>query len=172
MKGVDLDPGLRLAPDDSEMRVSFAAGVDHAEALDRAEAILRREGVVVLDDLGDPARYQACREELAGAYPGYARPDRTRNYGPYEGRHTMGTVIEHAMADRQLLLPEPVERIAKSLLGPDFMFDSVGLLMAFPGAVDQPRHPDATLFPGTPLDGLLQPFALAFAQPLVEMNER
>ncbi|MFM5894335.1 MAG: phytanoyl-CoA dioxygenase family protein, partial [Novosphingobium sp.] len=69
-------------------------------------------------------------------------------------------------------LPDPVERIAKSLLGPDFMFDLVGLLMAFPGAGDQRHHADATLYPGTPLDGLLQPFALAFAQPLVEMNER
>ena len=61
--------------------------------------------------------------------------------------------------------------IARTLLDPEFKVDSLGLLVAFPGAPEQKRHADAWLFPGTPLDRLLPPFALAFAQPLVAMDE-
>lgn len=155
----------------TEPRVSFAPGTDLDAAVAEAAAVLQREGVVVLDDLTDPALLVRCWGEIEGAYPDLAVEDRASNYGQYEGRHTMPMVIEGTLADKQLLLPPPVARIASALLDPEFKVDSVGLLVAVPGASDQARHADAWLYPKTPLDRLLPPFAIAFAQPLVTMDE-
>ncbi len=155
----------------SEPRVSFASGTDLATQVAEAVDVLQREGLVVLDDLTDPALLAQAWDEIAIAYPEHATENRAANYGPYEGRHTMPMVIEGTLADKQVLLPKPVAQIARELLDPEFKVDSVGLLVAFPGAPDQARHADAWLFPGTPLDRLLPPFALAFAQPLVPMDE-
>lgn len=142
-----------------------------ADAIDAATAALKRDGVVVLDDLVDPAPLATVKSEIETAYPDYATPDRTRNYGPYEGRHTMGLRVEGTLADRDILLPRPVAKIAEALLGDMFMVDSTGLLVANPGAPDQVRHPDGSLFPEADLEFLLPPFALAFSMPLVTMDE-
>lgn len=155
----------------TDNRVSFAPGTDFDAAILEAQAILEREGVVVLDHLVDPALVARCREEIAAAHPDMARVDRERNYGPYPGRHTVPIVIDRSLAEPDLLLPRPVRRIAAALLGRTYKVDSVGLLVATPQAPDQKRHADATLFPGTELDRLLQPFALAFALPLIAMDE-
>jgi Phytanoyl-CoA dioxygenase (PhyH) len=155
----------------SEPRVSFAPGTDPATQVAEAVAVLQREGLVVIDDLTDPALLAQAWGEIEANYPDLAKEDRASNYGPYEGRHTMPMVVEGTLADPAVLLPKPVAQIARDLLDPEFKVDSVGLLVAFPGAPDQARHADAWLFPGTPLDRLLPPFALAFATPLVAMDE-
>lgn len=165
------DDDVRLTPDAPEMRVSFASEADREESVARALDILTREGVVVLDDLVDPAPLATVKSEIEIAYPDYATPNRARNYGPYEGRHTMGLRVEGTLADRDILLPRPVAAIADKLLGDMFMVDSTGLLVANPGAPDQVRHPDGTLFPEVDLEYLLPPFAIAFAMPLVTMDE-
>jgi Phytanoyl-CoA dioxygenase (PhyH) len=155
----------------SEPRVSFATGTDLAAQVAEAVAVLQREGVVVLDDLTDPALLARCWGEIEAAYPDLSVVDRAKNYGPYEGRHTMPMVIENTLAEKAVLLPPPVAQIAITLLDPEFQVDSVGLLVAVPGAPEQKQHADAWLFPKTKLDRLLPPFALAFAQPLVPMDE-
>ncbi len=155
----------------TESRVSFAAGVDIDAALAEAEAIFRRDGVVVLDDLVDPALVARCRAEIEATYPHLAETNVAQNYGPYEKRHCMPMVIEGKLADKAILLPPPVAKMAIHMLLPAFKVDSVGLLVAAPGAPDQKRHADAWLYPGTPLDRLLPPFAIAFALPLVTMDE-
>lgn len=149
-------------------RISMTGGTD---AVEQAIAALKRDGVVVLDDLVDPAPLATVKSEIETAYPHYATPDRARNYGPYEGRHTMGLRVEGTLADRDILLPRPVAAIAEKLLGDMFMVDSTGLLVANPGAPDQVRHPDGSLFPEVDLEYLLPPFALAFSMPLVTMDE-
>lgn len=165
------NPDARLASDAPAMRVSFAEGVDQAAAVEQATAILRREGVVVLDDLVDPALIARCREEVAADYPELATPDRERNYGPYEGRHCMPIVVDKLLADRTIFLPPAYAAIATDLLGAKYMVDSIGLLVAIPGAPDQKGHADGRLFPEMKLDGLLPPFALACSMPLVRMDE-
>lgn len=155
----------------SDTRVSFAEGVDRDAAIEAAEAILRREGVVVLDDLVDPALLARCKAEIEGAYPDYARPDRERNYGPHPGRHTAPVQIEDTLADRAIFLPRTIEKIAAKMLGASFLMDSLGLLVSLPGAGDQPGHPDGTLFPEARIEHMLPTFALAFSMPLVPMDE-
>ena len=155
----------------TEPRVSFAPGTDLDVAVAEVVTLLQREGVVVLDDLTDPALLAQCWGEVEAAYPDLAVEDRANNYGPYKGRHTMPMVIDGALADKKILLPPPVARVANTLLDSSFKVDSVGLLVAFPGAPEQKRHADAFLYPKTQIDRLLPPFAIAFAQPLVTMDE-
>ena len=155
----------------SEPRVSFAPGVDIDASVAAAIAALHRDGVVVLDDLVDSSLVAQCRAEIEAAYPDLAETNIANNYGPYEKRHCMPMVIENTLADKAILLPTPVARMAKHLLLPTFKVDSVGLLVAASGAPEQKRHADASLYPGTPLDRLLPPFAIAFALPLVTMDE-
>lgn len=152
-------------------RVSFAPGTDRNAALAQAAAILRRDGVVVLDHLIDPARLARCHDEIAARYPDMAQTDRTHNYGPYEKRHCMPMVVEGGLADPDILLPKPISRLAAEFLEPDYKVDSVGLLVAAPGAPDQVAHRDAWLFPRQGVDHLLPPYAIAMATPLVTMDE-
>lgn len=171
MKGVDLDPGPRLTADAPEMRVSFAPGVDRAEAVQRAIAILRREGVVVLDQLVDPALLERCRKEIDAQASGWDQPDRARHIGSYPGRHTATLVIDGALADPEVFASPAVDEIGKAILGPDKVLESFGLLVSIPGAPDQGRHFDGLLFEETNLDPLLPAVALSVAMPLVRLDE-
>lgn len=153
----------------SEPRISFA-DTDRAAAVAQAVATLQREGVVVLDDFVAPDLVARCKDEIETAYPDLAKVDRERNYGPYEGRHCMPMCVEGALADRAIFIPRAVEAIAQALLGEMFMVDSIGLLVAIPGAPDQVGHADGHLY-SEQLDRMLPPFALALAMPLVRMDE-
>lgn len=154
-----------------EPRISLARNDDPASVIGEAIAILRREGVVVLDDLVDPARLAVCHAEIAAHHPDMARPDRNRYFGSYVGRHTIPLLVDGTLADPALLLPAPVTQIADALLDPMFKVDSVGLLVGAPGAPDQAPHRDALLYPREGIDSLLPTFALAFVVPLVSMDE-
>jgi len=171
MKGVDLDPGPRITPDAPEMRVSFGPGIDRAEAVRQAVAVLRREGVVVLDQLVDPALLEACRHEIIERDPDYARPDRARNLGTYPGRHTAPLVIDGVLADPELFAPSVVRQIARSVLGPAYVLESFGLLVSVPGSPDQLRHVDGLLYEETNLDKVLPAAAFSVAMPLVRLDE-
>ncbi|MCA1199929.1 phytanoyl-CoA dioxygenase family protein [Sphingomonas sp. R647] len=155
----------------SDNRVSFAPGTDRSAAVTAAIGILRRDGVVVLDDLIDPALLATCSAEITARHPDMAEPDRSKYFGPYVGRHTIPLLVDGALADPAILLPKPVAHIATELLAEAFKVDSVGLLVAVPGAPNQTAHRDAWLYPREGLDRLLPPFALAFAVPLVTMDE-
>jgi len=155
----------------SELNVSFAEGVDREAAIDEAEAILRREGVVVLDHLVDPDLLARCKSEIEAAYPDYARPDLTRNYGSYPGRHTAPLCIENSIADRSIFLPPVLQAIAERMLDDTYLMDSLGLLVSLPGAGDQSRHTDGLLYPKLGLELMLPTFAIACSMPLVRMDE-
>lgn len=162
---------LPASPAEPDLRVSFAPDQDFATAIAAALIILRREGVVVLDDLVDPALIAQCLHEISATYPDMSKVDRERNYGPYAGRHTMPVVVRGLLADPAILVPKAVAKIATELLGAMFKVDSIGLLVAVPGAPDQARHADATLYHEARIDQLVPPFALAFSLPLVAMDE-
>lgn len=153
-----------------ESRVSLAAA-DSDAALAEAEAIFRRDGVVVLDDLVDPALITQCRKEIEAGYPHLSEVDQERNFGTYPGRHTTPIRVEGIAADRTIFLPKPILKLAARLLGKEFELDSMGVLVSLPGAPDQTRHSDALLFGDQGTDCLLPPFAFAFVLPLVPMDE-
>lgn len=165
------DDDVRLTPDAPEMRVSFASEADREESVARALDILTREGVVVLDDLVDPALLAQCREHIAARYPDCAEPDPERNHGSYPGRHTAPLVIDDVLARKEVFMPKPVAQIAAAKLGADRILEAFGLLVSRPGAPNQGRHHDGLLFPDSPLDRLLPCFALSLAIPLVPLDE-
>ena len=155
----------------TDPRISFAPGSDPAAATAAAGSALRRDGVAVLDDLVDPALIARASAEIAADYPDFAKPDPSRNFGYFEGRHTAPLTVQGALADPALFLPPAIHAIGAALLGKSWLLDTFGLLVSLPGAQDQDRHHDAVLFPESALDRVLPPFALALAIPLVRMDE-
>ena len=155
----------------TEDRVSFGSGVDRDAAAARAAGIFQRDGVVVLDDVVDPALIEQCRREIEVDYPEYDQVDPERNFGSFPGRHTTPLRVGKTLADRAIFAPRAAMRILPQLLGDKFVLDSFGLLVSLPGADDQQRHADMTLFPDKGIDWMLPPFAIALAMPLVPMDE-
>lgn len=158
-------------PQPDACRISFAPAVDRDAAIAQAAVALRRDGVVVLDDLLDPATIAACHAQIAHDDPDYARPDPVRNFGLYPGRFTVPLHVRGSLAERAIFCPPAVAGILRQTLGAAFVIDSFGLLVSLPGAEDQQRHFDALLFPETPLDRVLPPVTIALSVPLVRMDE-
>lgn len=152
-------------------RVSFAATGDQDAAIDRAEKLFLRDGVVVLDDVVDPALCRSVLSHVETVHPEFETIDVERNYGPYPMRHVTPVTIAGPLAEREILLPRPVGTLVRRVLGAGYEVDSLGVLVSLPGAPQQAAHPDARLFPETKLDRLLPPFACALAIPLVPMDE-
>ncbi|OQW42249.1 MAG: hypothetical protein A4S12_01015 [Proteobacteria bacterium SG_bin5] len=153
-------------------RVSFAADSDRATAIDAAARAFLRDGVVVLDDLVDPALLARCHAQLERDHADYVVVDLQRNFGNYKGRHTAPVLVDGAFAERAVFLPDPVIALARRLLGGAPEIDSFGVLVSLPGSNDQARHADALLYPDVGADVLVPPFAAAFAMPLVPMDAR
>jgi hypothetical protein len=157
---------VRITGDDGALRVSCTA----PGAAELASAILRREGVVVLDDLVDPALLSACMQEISEHYPDHDKPDPVHYLGSYPGRHTAPLVIDGTLADPAIFAPTTVRDIAQHLLGEERILESFGLLVSLPGSPNQGRHFDGLLFAETHLDRVLPPTALSVAIPLVALD--
>lgn len=172
MKGIDRDPRPRLTANDPAMRVSFAPASDRAAAINAAVAIFRREGVVVLDDLIDPALLKRCRRQIEERADGWDVPNRERHLGSFPGRHTANLVIDGAIAEPDIFASPILRALDKIILGPDCVLESFGLLVSLPGAPDQERHFDGLLFEEAELDALLPAAAISIAVPLVQLDEQ
>jgi hypothetical protein len=157
---------IRITGDDGSLRLSCA----DADVVERACAILRREGVVVLDNLVDPALLGDCLREIEERYPDHASPDPVHKLGSYPGRHTAPLVVDGRLANPAIFAPPILMHIASALLGEERIIESLGLLVSRPGSPNQGRHPDGLLYPETRLDPLLPPFALSVAIPLVAID--
>lgn len=155
----------------SGQRVSFAVHGECDDSVARAVSAFRRDGLVVLDDLIDPAEVVRALETVECDHPGYTDRNPTKNFGLYPGRFTVPLPIQGALAERSVLCPPVVLAILQRVLGAAFVMDSFGILVSLPNAGDQAWHPDALLFPDTPVDRLMPPIAIAFALPLVRMDE-
>jgi hypothetical protein len=157
---------VRITGDDGALRVSCAA----PDAVEQASAMLRREGVVVLDNLVDPALLSACLQEISEHYPDHDEPDPVHYLGSYPGRHTAPLVIDGTLANPAIFAPPAVMTIAQALLGEERILESFGLLVSLPGSPNQGRHFDGLLFGETMLDRMLPPVALSVAIPLVSLD--
>lgn len=167
----NLSAAMAPARGDSDSRVCARTGGDRDAAIAQAETIFRRDGMVVLDNLVDPALIARCRDQIMREYPTFDTVDHSRNFGLYPGRHTVPLHMRDALANRALFAPTIVTSLAGRLLGAEFALDSFGLLVSLPGAEDQECHADALLFRETGIDRILPPTAFALALPLVRMDE-
>jgi len=141
--------------------------------LDDATQILWEDGVCVLEGILDPALIAGCLGHLAQNDPGLLEQneDPRKNYVT-DGRFYAGVAVEGPFAQRDMMLPAEVEKVISATLASDFIIDSLGFIVAHPGAPEQHWHRDGgVLFPGHPLEFMLPATAITLVIPLVEMNE-
>lgn len=143
------------------------------QSLDNAAEQLWREGVCALADVVAPAVLARCLAELEAHHPRLFKPDMTaEKLFVSNGRFYTAVEIGDGLAVPEVLLPAAVETVLTAALGPDFVFDSWGVINALPGAAEQHWHRDGgILFPGHPLETMLPATAVTLAIPLVEMND-
>ena len=139
------------------------------------EAAFRRAGVARFEALWPEARIAALREAFERAYPQLAdealiNPARVQHVA--NRRYIVPVEIGGDCACLDLLLAPALTRAFVALLGEDWVYESVGVIVSFPGARRQHVHRDsAALFGGLPVERMLPPFALTLAIPLRPMDE-
>lgn len=143
----------------------------HSDA-DGALRAFSRDGVIVIDDVIDRSVLLACQREMNSRYPEYFQDlaDDDRFYVS-DRRFYRSIKIDGPVADPQLIANPLLRPIVEGILGPDFILDSFGVIVALPGAGEQPWHRDGgILFPGHPLERMLPPSAITLVMPLVAMD--
>jgi len=138
----------------------------------QASEQLWRDGVCIVSDIVDQDLMQECLVELQTAHSHFFNADETpEKLFVSEGRFYSALEISGSFARPEVLLPPGVEQVLCECLGPDFVFDSWGIINALPGAGEQHWHRDGgILFPSNPINAMLPPSAITLAIPLVEMN--
>ncbi len=154
------------------MSADTLAASPTSDRLADAVAAFRRDGVVVIEDVVDPALLARCRDEIERDYSA----EQLAGKGSFgldtdPRRFSVALVADGALAERDVLVNPLLLDFARALIGDDPVMDSFGLLMSLPGAPDQRTHFDAMLFPETPLDRVLPPTTIAISMPLVVMDE-
>jgi hypothetical protein len=145
------------------------AGDECAEA----SAALRKDGVVVLDGLLSADAIDSLRESVMRRHPEFADKALLTDFqNNGAGRFIAPVAISREIYDSGVLALPALMALADAALGPDWVVEAFGMLMAFPGCTQQGRHRDgAELFPETPLGAVLPAFALTVLIPLVDVGE-
>ncbi|TWH85463.1 phytanoyl-CoA dioxygenase PhyH [Novosphingobium taihuense] len=144
------------------------------QAPDAAQA-LARDGVIVFDQLFDPALIAKVAGEVRRVVPGAydiaaRRPEDLLKVGD---RRINGLVpIGRSMSNViDMLLSPAFQTLFDQALGRGWVYESFGVISSFPGAPSQRIHSDdAHLFEDTPFAGSLPAYALTISIPLVEVN--
>ena len=144
-----------------------------ARDTESAASILREDGVVRLDEVWTRDTLIAARDMVFAGHPEFADPgkltDVLRNG---EGRFIAPVTLGPGLLDLGLLDNAAVEALLESALGPAWVHEAFGMMMAHSGCPDQHVHRDTDpLFPETGVDPLLPPTVLTIAIPLVEIGE-
>ena len=140
---------------------------------DAASAALRKDGVVAIDGVLSAEAIDELRERVLRRHPEFADKALLTDYQDNgEGRFIAPVAISRAVHDSGVLHLPALMALAEAALGPDWVVDGFGMLMAFPGCTEQHHHRDGTaLFPDTPLAAILPPYALTVLIPLVDVGE-
>ena len=138
-----------------------------------AGAALHKDGVVVLDGLLSPEAIDALRASVMDRHPEFADKALLTDFQDNgEGRFIAPVAVSRAVHDSGVLQMPALMELAEAALGPDWVFEAFGMLMAFPGCTEQGRHRDGhQLFPETPLAAVLPAYALTVLIPLVDVGE-
>jgi hypothetical protein len=135
---------------------------------------LLRDGVVALDNIISCTKLNDIYRQLRDENPVYF--DETLlgqsedNLCVGNKRYVLNPALTGALADRDVFANKYVLSVARYALGDDAILESFGMIMCFPGSERQHIHRDGVLYTSG-LAGLLPPFALTVAIPLIEMND-
>jgi hypothetical protein len=149
------------------------AGVEAGPDEETAEGLraMRMNGVHILPDLLPPDLVARCAEAFARDYPGYLEGEAPDAFITGEKRFVAPVAIDGAFADPRLFAHPRMVALLDGLLGPRWVVEAFGVIVALPGAALQHDHRDGgQLFKETGLDRLLPPFACTFAMPLVPVD--
>lgn len=137
-----------------------------------ASTALRKDGVVVLDQLLSVETIDSLRASVMQRHPEFADKALLTDFQDNgEGRFISAVAISRAVHDSGVLHLPALMALSESALGPAWVVDGFGMLMAFPGCTEQHHHRDGTeLFPETKLGAILPPFALTVLIPLVDVD--
>jgi hypothetical protein len=140
---------------------------------DAATRALRKDGVVVIDGLLSPEAIDDLRESILQRHPEFADKALLTDFqNNGEGRFIAPVAISSTVHASGLLQSPALMALAEGALGPDWVVDGFGMLMAFPGCAEQHRHRDGgSLFPETALSAILPPYALTVLIPLVDVAQ-
>ena len=108
---------------------------------DAAGAALRKDGVVAIDGVLPVETIDALRDNIMERHPEFADKALLTDYQDNgEGRFIAPIAISRAVHDSGVLRLPALNALAKGALGPNWMVDGFGMLMAFPGCTEQ-HHP-------------------------------
>lgn len=143
-----------------------------AKASGEAIPALRQTGVAIIDDLATADAIDRLRDAIMARHPEFVSKHLLRDFQDNgAGRFVAPVAITRAVHDSGALTSAALRTVADRALGPDWVFEAVGLLMAFPGCTRQRPHRDGTaLFPETPLGAILPAYALTVVIPLVDVD--
>lgn len=159
----------RFTPSEAERK----AGAFSEATLDKATRCMRADGVLVLEDIVNPASTREARRAFVQRYARYLdeqKRDATLDVG---GGRPMITVNLEPPFDRQELFANSwLCPILSAVFEHDFVLDAYGVVCSLPGAPSQAIHQDGgDLFPQAALNRMLPIAAITVGMPLVEMNE-
>ncbi|MCP5397061.1 MAG: phytanoyl-CoA dioxygenase family protein [Sphingomonadaceae bacterium] len=145
--------------------------VSASEPGEAAQA-LRRDGVVVIADLWPRGVMEQVAMLVSAAHPEFAdKASLTDLFDNGKGRFIAPITISVELLETGVLAHPVLEQVLEDTLGPGFLIEAFGMLMAEAGCPAQEPHRDGgLLFPETGLDRLLPPASVTVAIPLVDVG--
>lgn len=142
------------------------------DTIDAAGAALKRDGAVVIDDLVPAATIDRLRDAITRRHPEFADKALLTDFQDNGvARFIAPVAVTRSVIESGLLTHPALGALFAAALGEKWLFEAIGMLMAFPGAQAQNPHRDGPeLFPETLLGRVLPPFALTVVVPLVDVG--
>src|SRR5262245_18607897 len=160
---------MRIAPSEAER----SARAFSSATLDKASICMRTEGVLILEDIVDPALIFEAREIFLQKYDHYLDGREHDDALEVGDRRPMITLDLVPPFDRRELLAKSWRSpVLKAAFDDDFILGSYGIVCSLQEAPRQHIHQDGgDLFPQAALNRMLPIAAATVAIPLLEMNE-
>ena len=143
----------------------------HADAAGDAAGAVRRDGATVLEQVWRAETIDRLREVVFQQHPELTDPELLSYYSAKKRkRFRRPLAVTSAIGATGLYETAAVDELCSALLGPDYVYEAFGIIMAPPGVGAEKAHLDGgELFPETGVDKILPPAALTLAIPLIDV---
>lgn len=155
-----------LAPSDDERRRGALDAATQARALADFDA----HGYLFLRAVWPRELVARLRDDFVAHVEAGRAEGRSRGVAVGDRRLMVSVPIAGRFADAALLAHPLVHPLLAARLGDDFLLDSVGAVVALPGAAAQARHKDHDLICDAAVAVTLPPWAVTMVVPLVDLD--
>lgn len=138
----------------------------------RAGEALRSDGAVVLDALWDAAAMARIAALVSARHPEFSdKASLTDMFDNGAGRFIAPVTICPELVEAGLMDHPLLDAVLAEALGPSFVYEAFGMMMADAGCAAQEPHRDGgLLFPETGIDRVLPPASVTVGIPLVPVG--